>query len=124
LRHGSGSTALRFLTLVSVLSLGELFYISFRIGDPDAEKALVNNIDLSCRVIPVDRKIIQKAASLKAGRAISYIDSIILATFMLADCKTIHTTYCNQFLQIKNKGFEFAFYYRDKLQILQPGHFM
>lgn len=98
------------LPVVSVLTLGELLYISFRTGTPDFGKDLVDNIDLASRVIPVDRKIIEKAAALKAGRAIPYIDSIILATFMLNECRTIHTTDRNHFSEIKNKGIDFVFH--------------
>jgi predicted nucleic acid-binding protein len=98
------------LPVVSVLTLGELLYISFRTGTPDIGKALVDNIDLASRVIPVDRKISEKAAALKAGRAIPYIDAIILATFMQNECKTIHTTDRNHFSEIKNKGIDFVFH--------------
>jgi predicted nucleic acid-binding protein len=96
--------------VVSVLTLGELLYISFRTGTPDVGKALVENIDQASRVVPVDRKVIEKAAALKAGRAIPYIDAIILATFMLNDCRTIHTTDRNHFSEIKNKGIDFIFH--------------
>lgn len=98
------------LPVVSVLTLGELLYISFRSGTPDVGKALVDNIDLASRVISVDRQIIEKAAALKAGRAIPYIDAIILATFMLNECRTIHTTDRNHFSEIKNKGIEIVFH--------------
>jgi predicted nucleic acid-binding protein len=98
------------LPVVSVLTLGELLDISFRAGTPDVGKALVDNIDLSSRVIPVNRNIIEKAASLKAGRSLPSIDSIILATFMLNDCKTIHTTDRNHFSKIKNREINFVFH--------------
>jgi predicted nucleic acid-binding protein len=98
------------LPVISVLTLGELLYIAFRIGLPDKGKDLVDSIDKSARVIPVDRPIVEKAASLKAGRGIPYIDSIILATFMLAGCREIHTTDRSHFAEIKNKGISFVFY--------------
>ena len=98
------------LPIVSVLTLGELLYIAYRTGTHSAGKDLVDNIDFSCRVIPVDRKIIEKAASLKAGRGIPYIDAIILATFMLSKCRTIHTTDRKHFSEIKNKGISFIFH--------------
>lgn len=98
------------LPVISMLTLGELLYISFRIGQPDQGKELVDNIDKSARVLPVDRPIVEKAASLKAGRGIPYIDSIILATFMLSGCREIHTTDRNHFDEIKNKGISFVFY--------------
>lgn len=98
------------LPVISVLTLGELLYIAFRIGQPDKGKELVDSIDKSARVTPVDRPIVEKAASLKAGRGIPYIDSIILATFMLAGCREIHTTDRNHFAGIKNKDISFVFY--------------
>ena len=98
------------LPVISMLTLGELLYISFRIGQPDKGKELVDSIDKSARVMPVDRPIVEKAASLKAGRGIPYIDSIILSTFMLSGCREIHTTDRNHFSEIKNKGLSFVFY--------------
>jgi len=98
------------LPVISMLTLGELLYISFRIGQPDQGKELVDSIDKSARVLPVDRSIVEKAASLKAGRGIAYIDSIILATFMLSGCREIHTTDRSHLDEIKNKGISFVFY--------------
>lgn len=98
------------LPVISMLTLGELLYISFRIGQSDKGKELVDSIDKSARVVPVDRPIVEKAASLKAGRGIPYIDAIILATFMLAGCREIHTTDRSHFAEIKNKGLAFIFY--------------
>ena len=98
------------LPVISILTLGELLYISFRLGQPDKGKELVDRIDKSARVMPVDRPIVEKAASLKAGRGIPYVDSIILATFMLAGCREIHTTDRSHFADIKNKGISFVFY--------------
>jgi len=98
------------LPVISVLTLGELLYIAFRIGQPDKGKELVDSIDKSARVIPVDRPIVEKAASLKAGRGIPYIDSITLATFMLAGCSEIHTTDRSHFAEVKNKDTSFVFY--------------
>ena len=98
------------LPVVSMLTLGELLYISFRLGQPDQGGALVDSIDKSARVIPVDRPLVEKAASLKAGRGIPNIDSIILATFMLAGCTEIHTTDKSHFAEIKNNGLSFVFY--------------
>ena len=98
------------LPVICALTLGELLYISFRIGQPGRGKKLVDSIDNSARVMPVDRPIVEKAASLKAGQGIPFIDSIILSTFMLAGCREIHTTDRNHFAEIKNKGISFVFY--------------
>lgn len=96
--------------VVSVLTLGELLYLSYRIGTPEVGRALVESIDIAARVVTVDREIIERAAALKAGRAIPYTDAIIIATFLLNDCKTIHTTDRNHFSEIKNKGIRFVFH--------------
>ena len=98
------------LPVISMLTIGELLYISFRLGQSASGRELVNSIDKSARVIPVDRPIVEKAASLKAGRGIPYIDSIIISTFMLADCSVVHTTDRRHFSEIKNKGMTFVFY--------------
>ena len=98
------------LPVISMLTLGELLSISFRIGQPGQGKELVDSIDKSARVLPVDRQIVEKAASLKTGRGIPYIDAIILATFMLSGCREIHTTDRNHFTEIKNKDISFVFY--------------
>jgi predicted nucleic acid-binding protein len=98
------------LPVISMLTIGELLYISFRIGQPDKGKELVDSIDKSARVMPVDRSVVEKAASLKAGRGIPFIDSIILATFLLAGCSEIHTTDRSHFAQIKKRGLSFVFY--------------
>ena len=42
------------LPVISVLTLGELLYISFRLGQPDKGKELADNIDKLARVMPVD----------------------------------------------------------------------
>lgn len=103
-KYNAGDTS----PVVSVLTLGELLYLSFRTGTPDMGRALVDNIDIAARVIPVDRKITEKAAALKAGRSIPNTDSLILATFLMSNCKTIHTTDRIHFSQIKNKGIKFV----------------
>lgn len=98
------------LPLVSVITLGELLYIAFRTGKPELGTAMVENIALSTRVVNVDRSIVEKAASLKAGRAIPYRDAIILSTFLLSGCRTIHTTDRNHFGKVKNRKVKFVFY--------------
>ena len=98
------------MPVVSMLTLGELLYISFRLGQPDKGKELVDSIDKSARAMPVDRPIVEKAASFKAGRGIPYVDSIILATFLLAGCREIHTTDRKHFAGVENKGISFVFY--------------
>jgi len=97
-RTNRAGTLYQFPVLQGLLNLSEL------------AGSKVDSIDKSARVIPVDRPIVEKAASLKAGRGIPYIDSIILSTFMLTGCREIHTTDRNHFTEIKNKDLSFVFY--------------
>jgi len=98
------------LPVVSMLTIGELLSIAYRIGEPEKGREMVESIDRSARVIPVDRPIVEKAASLKAGRGIAYVDAMILATFMIAGCSEIHTTDRGHFADVPNKGLTFHFY--------------
>jgi len=98
------------LPVVSLLSLGELLYVSYRIGAPETGRELVDSIDRSARVMPVDRRVVEKAASLKAGRGIPYVDAMILATFLISGCSEIHTTDRGHFADVPNKGLTFHFY--------------
>ncbi|MEN6565054.1 MAG: PIN domain-containing protein [Veillonellales bacterium] len=98
------------LPIVSILTIGELLYITLRFNEPEKGKRLVENIYIAAEVLPVDREIVEKAAAFKAGRGMPYVDSIILATFILAGCKEIHTTDKNHFAGIKNKGLKIIFY--------------
>lgn len=98
------------LPVVSLLSLGELLYLAYRIGSPETGRELVEGIDRSARVMPVDRRVVEKAASLKAGRGIPYVDAMILATFMIAGCVEIHTTDRGHFADVPNQGLTFHFY--------------
>jgi predicted nucleic acid-binding protein len=65
---------------------------------------LIDSIHKSARVMPVNLPIVEKAASLNAVRGIPYVDSIILATFMLAGCREIHINDRSHFAKIKTKG--------------------
>lgn len=98
------------LSVVSVLTLGELLYIGYRTGKPKIGMKMVKNIKLITRVMPVDFDIIEKAASIKTGRGMPYIDAIILATFLLSGCTEIHTTDRKHFSGIKNKGVKIVYY--------------
>ncbi len=98
------------LPVVSVLTLGELLYISFRTGKPEIGKEMLHSIASAAQVVDVTRQIVEKAAALKAGRMIPYVDSIILATFMQTGCNEIHTSDRNHFSEMKNKGLAFIFY--------------
>ncbi len=96
--------------IVSVLTIGELLYMSYRVRQPDAGQRLILGINQATEVIPVDQSLVEKAAGLKAGRGTPYVDAIILATFMMHNCEEIHTTDRNHFGEIKNKGLEFVFW--------------
>jgi predicted nucleic acid-binding protein len=96
--------------IVSVLTLGEIFYFSYRVGKPAQGKKIVKGIDTACSVKVVDREIIEKAAALKHGRGMPYVDSLILAIFFIAGCKKIHTSDKNHFKNIGQKGLTVAFW--------------
>ena len=99
-----------YLPSVSILTIGEILYISYRLGKPKIGKTMVDNIFMSSRVLPIDRAIIEKAASLKAGQDIPYVDSIIIASFMLNNCREFHTTDGKHFSKLKNKGIKIILY--------------
>lgn len=96
--------------IVSILTVGEILYFSYRVGNQEEGQELVQGISQTADVIDVNHMIVEKAAGLKAGRGIPYIDSIILATFMIHKCEGIHTIDRNHFGEIKNKGIQFAFW--------------
>jgi len=92
------------------LTVGELLYISYRLSKPDAGKRMVESIYIATRVLPIDRGIVEKAATLKASRGMPYVDSLILATFLSVGCKQIHTTDKKHFSAIKIKDLKFVFH--------------
>ena len=96
--------------IVSVLTLGEILYFSYRVGKPAQGKKMVKGIETACNVKMVDQEITEKAASLKHGRGMPYVDSLILATFMIAGCKEIHTSDKNHFKDIGQKHLSVVFW--------------
>ena len=100
--------------VVSMLTIGELLYISFRLNQPDLGKQLAENIFIAANVVPVEREIVEKAAGLKASSGIPYVDSLILATFLISGCKEIHTTDKNHFSRVNTKGVKLVFHYFKK----------
>ena len=97
--------------IVSILTIGELLYISYRLSKPDAGKKIVDSIYAATRVLPIDREIVEKAAALKASRGMPYVDSLILATFLIAGCKEIHTTDKKHFSEINIKDLKIVFHF-------------
>lgn len=96
--------------VVSLLTIGELLYISFRLDKPELGKKMVESIYVATNVLSLDREIVERAASLKAGRGIPYVDSLILATFLTAGCREIHTTDKKHFSGINIKGVKLIFH--------------
>jgi predicted nucleic acid-binding protein len=96
--------------IVSLLTIGELLYISFRLNKPEKGKQVVETIYIAAKVLPVDREIVEKAAALKASRGIPYIDSLILATFLISGCKEIHTTDKKHFSGLNIKGLKIIYH--------------
>ena len=96
--------------IVSVLTLGEVLYFSYRVGKPDQGKKMVKGIQAVCDVKVVGHEITEKAAGIKHGRGMPYIDSLILATFLIAGCKEIHTSDRNHFNNAGQKQFSLVFW--------------
>ena len=77
-------------------------YFSFRIKIfSNLILQIAESIYIATRVLPIDRGIVEKAATLKASRGMPYVDSLILATFLSVGCKQIHTTDKKHFSAIK-----------------------
>ena len=51
--------------IVSILTIGELLYISYRLSKPDTGKRIVASIYTATKVLPIDREIVEK----EIGRA-------------------------------------------------------
>ncbi|OPY60028.1 MAG: tRNA(fMet)-specific endonuclease VapC [Syntrophorhabdaceae bacterium PtaU1.Bin034] len=89
---------------VSVLTLGEILYLTIRVGKPDQGRKMIEGIEKTSVIIDVDKKIVERAASLKGGSGIPYVDSIVIASFLENGCKELHTKDRNHFQRIKRKG--------------------
>jgi len=98
------------IPVVSVLTLGELAYLYYRIGEPEKGQRLVENIKILAIIKSVDENIAIRAASLKHGLAIPFIDALIMATFLEAGCKEIHTTDKKHFSKLTKKELKLIFY--------------
>jgi predicted nucleic acid-binding protein len=89
---------------VSVLTLGEILYFTIRVGKPAQGRKMVEGIEKMSNVVDVNKQVVERAAALKGGRGIPYVDSIIIASFLENGCKEIHTKDRNHFEEVKNKG--------------------
>lgn len=96
--------------IVSVLTLGEILYFSYRVGKPENGQEMTRGIVMASDVIDVNQAIVEKASALKTGRNIPYVDSIIIATFLENACTEIHTTDRKHFNKIKNNNVQFKFW--------------
>lgn len=106
----SGLSGRTDFPIVSVLTLGEILYFSYRVGKPVQGKKMVKGIETACSVKVVDQEITERAAGLKHGRGMPYVDSLILATFMIAGCKEIHTSDKNHFQNLGQKALSVVFW--------------
>jgi predicted nucleic acid-binding protein len=102
--HWEKLKASETIPYISVLTLGEILYLTIRVGKPDQGRKMIAGIEKTSMVIDVDKKIVERAAALKAGRGIPYVDSIIIASFLENGCKEIHTKDRNHFEEIKTNG--------------------
>ena len=98
------------IPVVSVLTLGELAYLYYRMGEPEKGQRLVENIKILAIIKSVDENIAIRAASLKHGLAIPFIDALIMATFLEAGCEEIHTTDKKHFSKLTKKKLKLIFY--------------
>lgn len=109
-KHWEGLKAQEIAPYVSVLTFGELLYISIRAGAPEQGRKMVKGIEKVSNIVNVDEPIIEKAAGLKAGRGIPYIDAIIISSFLEKGCREIHTKDRGHFKEVKNKGLKVIFW--------------
>ncbi len=90
--------------VVSILTIGEMLYLSYRFEDQKRFKDIISNIEIFSNIVDVNRDIIERAAKLKHGIGMPYVDSIILSTFLNEGCVEVHTTDKNHFRNFKKKG--------------------
>ncbi len=91
IKHWEGLKTGEVIPLVSVLTLGEILYLAIRSGKPRQGRNMIEGIEKASMIIDVNKQIAERAASLKGGHGIPYVDSIIIASFLENDCKEIHT---------------------------------
>jgi predicted nucleic acid-binding protein len=104
IKHWEGLKTREIIPFVSVLTLGEILYLTIRVGKPEQGRKMVEGIEKMSNVVDVNKQIVERAAALKGGRGIPYVDSIIIASFLENGCKEIHTKDRNHFEDVKNKG--------------------
>jgi predicted nucleic acid-binding protein len=104
IKHWEGLKTREIIPFVSVLTLGEILYLTIRVGKPEQGRKMVEGIEKMSNVVDVNKQIVDRAAALKGGRGIPYVDSIIIASFLENGCKEIHTKDRNHFEDVKNKG--------------------
>lgn len=104
IKHWEDLKAHDAIPYVSVLTLGELLYLTIRVGKPEHGRRMVEGIVKTANIVNVNRQIVERAAALKGGRGIPYIDSLIIASFLENGCKEIHTKDRQHFGEVKNKG--------------------
>lgn len=79
--------------VMSSLSIGELVYILYREGKEDEEiKGILIKMVRVIKVIDTSSIIATKGAEIKHKTKIPYIDSLITATAIMSNCKTIYTS--------------------------------
>jgi predicted nucleic acid-binding protein len=96
--------------VVSVLTIGEILYLSYRAGKPDQGHKMVKGIETACAVKLVDQGITEKAARLEHRHGLPFVDALILATFIIAECKEIHTTDRKHFKKMGREGLRAVFW--------------
>ncbi|OQC48278.1 MAG: PIN domain protein [Deltaproteobacteria bacterium ADurb.Bin026] len=103
-KHWEGLKAQEIVPYVSVLTLGEILYLTIRIGKPEQGRRMTEGIEKTSSIVDMNKQIVERAAALKAGRGIPYVDSVIIASFLENGCKEIHTKDRKHFGEVKGKG--------------------
>jgi len=104
IKHWEGLKTHETVPYVSVLTLGDILYLTIRVGKPEQGRKMVEGIEKTSNIVDVNKQIVERAATLKGGHGISYVDSIIIASFLENGCKEIHTKDRKHFEEVKNKG--------------------
>lgn len=79
--------------VISSFSIGELIYILYKQGKKYEEiEGILRRIMQVTRVVDTSSTIAIKSAEIKHKIKIPYIDSLIGATAILSNCKTIYTS--------------------------------
>lgn len=93
----------RIRPIISVLTVGELFYILLKEQAPEPLR-VTDSLRRIAKVINVDNEIVLKAGELKNRHKIPYVDSLIAATVLIAKCNEFITSDRNHMICLEDYG--------------------